>query len=454
MNSRIRYTACTGLLVATLLGLGGCSPLAPRHYQQPSPADNVFWQGFEDESLNRLIDDVLHHNNDIRTATLKIRRARLTADLAHSDLYPHPSLSGSTSHSRNLDQNDTSRSYGLSGGLNYEVDLWGRVADQYDSDRLEITALQDDRLTIMLSLVSTTAELYWQGSYLEEILSLDAQSVAYAEQSLDKAQSRFNAGAASKLELLSSQQELLSARNNLTGHQNDWRQNRYALAILVDQEPDNHVTKASSISALTLPGIAAGIPADILSQRPDLRAAERRLRQSFLAMEITRKSVYPTLNLTGSLGYSSSRLRDLLDNPLATLAADLALPLIDWNSSRLTIEQAQTDYELQAITFRQTLLTALQEVEDALSARQQYVEQNQRLYEVLQLARQSEGLYEQRYRCGEIDEQTWLDSQEQRRSAYRSWLENRPGLLNSIMTVYQTLGGPWPTDSDKNPEFL
>nr|WP_320115288.1 TolC family protein [uncultured Desulfuromonas sp.] len=465
MTPRTRSFMLTMFFVPLTFGLTACTTLAPRTYQEPaapqarqwqspstgeqSAPGTPFWQGFADTELNRLIDEVLQRNNDIRSATLNIRRARLAADLDRTDLFPHPSLNGSASRSRDLDQDDTSRSYGLSGGLNYEVDLWGRVADQYDSARLEVAALEEDRLTTMLSLVATTAQLYWQGGYLREILALDAQTIDYAEQSLAKVEAQFKVGAVSKIELLSSRQDVLTAHNTLTGHQNDWRQNRHALALLLDQEPQNDVAQPPSIAALALPGIAAGIPADVLSQRPDLRAAERRLRQSFIDMEITRKSIYPTLSLTGSLGYSSTRLRDLLDNPLATLAADLTLPLIDWNSSRLTIEQAQTDYELQAITFRQTLLTALQEVEDALSARRQSLEQDQRLTEALQLAHASEALYEQRYRCGETAEQTWLDSREQRRSSYRSWLENRLTLLNNTMTVYQTLGGPWPSMEGK-----
>jgi len=454
------------LVMTAMAALSACTTLAPRRYEQPSApqvshwqmADTAaqpstpFWQGFDDRELNRLIDAVVQHNNDIRTATLNIRQARLAADLERSDLFAHPSLSGSASRSRDLDENTSSRSYRLSAGLNYEVDLWGRVSDQYDSALLEVTAREDDRLTTMLSLVATTAQLYWQGGYLREILALDAQTIDYAEQSLAKAEAQFAAGAVSKIELLSNRQDVLTARNILTGHQNNWRQNRHALALLLDQEPQNDVAQTRSIAALALPGIAAGIPADVLSRRPDLRAAERRLRQSFIAMEITRKSVYPTLNLTGSLGFSSTRLRDLLDNPLATLAADLALPLIDWNSSRLTIEQAQTDYELQAISFRQTLLTALQEVEDALSVRRQCLEQEQRLKQALRLAQDSAALYEQRYRCGEIAEQTWLDSQEQQRSAYRSWLENRLALLNNTMTVYQTLGGPWPSTKEETTQ--
>nr|WP_320048579.1 TolC family protein [uncultured Desulfuromonas sp.] len=453
-------------ITVSSLFLNACTTLTPRTYQQPMPPQaqqwhmptspvsatltSPFWQAFNDPQLTQLIDDVLQHNNDIRSAVLKIRQARLAADLDRSDLFPHPTLNSSTSRSRNLDNNETSRGYSLSGGLNYEVDLWGRVSDQYDSAQLEVAALQEDRLSSMLSLIGTTAQLYWQGLYLQEILSLDGETIDYRQQARDKVAVQYRAGAVSRLELLTSEQEVLDARNTLSSHQNDWRQNRFALSLLLDQEPEEQIVTERKIGQSALPEIDAGIPADILAQRPDLRAAERRLRQSFVDMEVSRKSIYPTLNLTGSLGYSSSRLRDLLDNPLATLAADLTLPLIDWNSSKLTIEQAETAYELQAVTFRQTLLTALQEVEEALSSRQQSYEQEEHLYRTETLSQQKAALYKQRYLSGEDAEQSWLDSEEQSRNAYRSWLENRTGLLNSTLAVYLALGGPWTTDETQS----
>jgi outer membrane protein TolC len=117
-----------------------------------------------------------------------------------------------------------------------------------------------------------------------------------------------------------------------------------------------------------LPAIKAGLPASLLGRRPDLRAAELRLREYLANVDASRASFYPTFTLTGSLGSSSISLEQVLKNPIATLGAGLTLPFLQWNTARLTVAVSQTSYEEAVVNFRQTLYTALSEVENSLAA--------------------------------------------------------------------------------------
>jgi outer membrane protein TolC len=190
-----------------------------------------------------------------------------------------------------------------------------------------------------------------------------------------------------------------------------------------------------------LPAIPAGLPAGVLARRPDIRAAELRLRANLADIDATRASYLPTFSLTGSLGGSSVALRDLLANPVATLGLGLTLPFLNWTERDLTIRTSEADYEAAVVNFRQTLYQAFADTENALSARTRRAERDLRLQAALDAARAAEQIYETRYRAGAVDLQSWLDSQETRRTAELNLLENRLEEIRAMITLYQALGG-------------
>jgi len=196
-----------------------------------------------------------------------------------------------------------------------------------------------------------------------------------------------------------------------------------------------------SLSACRTAPCPPCLPAQLLTRRPDLRAAELRLRKTLANGDATRTAYYPTLSLTGSLVGSSNSLSQVLDNPVATLGAGLVLPFIQWRDMQRASDIAQLDYEAAVIAYRQSWYQALADVENALSARQQYDDQGSLLQTALDAARQAERLAEVRYRAGSTPLKTWLDAQETRRQAELSLAANRLNRLNAWVTVVQTLGG-------------
>jgi outer membrane protein TolC len=252
---------------------------------------------------------------------------------------------------------------------------------------------------------------------------------------------KYRAGSVSALDQIQARQTLASQRAQLTQLLQQRTEARNALAILFDQAPENSVPERRQLPGGQLPAVTAGLPASLLGQRPDLQAAEQRLRKYLANVDGTRASYYPAFTLTGTLGSSSTSLLQVIQNPYAALGAGLVLPFLQWNTMKLNVEISKTEYEEAVFNFRQTLYSAFSDVENALSARIHFAEESSQLEESLALARKAEELVEVRYRTGSTALQSWLDAQESRRDAERALAVVRLSRLKNRMTLYQALGG-------------
>ncbi len=448
------------LAAATLavLLMAGCASSSKNSYQLPAtnvpqqysfatadtprPSSDPWWQNFNDPELNRLVALALARNNNLAAATIRVRQAQLLAGLADSNLQPRLSGSVSAGASRRLQGNAaTTRSSGASVAASYEVDLWNRLGGQRDIAQWEAQATAQDREATALALVGTTAQLYWQLGYLNQRLAASFESIAYAQKTFDLVQAQYRAGAVSGLEVAESRQALAGQQAAQSQLQQQAVEAATALALLFDGPPGTAYANPLTLPATALPAVDAGLPAQLLGRRPDLRAAELRLRESFANIDVTRTSYYPALSLTGSLGSSSAALLNVLQNPVAALGIGLSLPFLQRTQMKLDIQVSEAQYEENIVNFRQVLYTALGDVENALSARRQLGEQAELLAQSLAAARQAERLYELRYRAGSAALKVWLDAQEQRRAAEIAVTENRLNRLVNHAVLYQALGG-------------
>ncbi len=456
---RFSSTAVRHLCVALFaLLLCSCASLTQTPYQRPeitvppaweaaatttSSSTDSWWQSFNDPSLTILISETLQRNTDLAAATLRVRRAQLQAEQADSDRLPSLSVGGSTTGSRTLSgDGKTSRTSALSATISYEQDLWGKLGSTFDAARFEAEATAEDRQNTVQTVIATSASLYWKIAYLGKRIDLSENSVAYAGQTLKLAQVRLAAGAATPLEVLEAEQSLAAQEASQTSLLQQRVEARHALAILMDEPPQSlWVSLPENLDHATLPNVAPGLPAELLARRPDLRAAEARLRSTLAASDSARADLYPTLNLSGSLGGSSEKLSRLLSNPLASLAGELALPFVQWRELQRNIQISETEHEEALLTFRKTFYKALAEVEDSLSARQHYKIQEEKLTFALKTAKQVEHLQQLRYQTGSSPLTSWLDAQESRRQAEINLLENRFKQLQNHITLCQALGG-------------
>jgi NodT family efflux transporter outer membrane factor (OMF) lipoprotein len=443
------------LMMATLLA--GCSTITARRYAAPavqlpsgwstaahtdSAASAMpWWQAFNDAGLNTLMAQVLRQNNDLAVAALQLRRAQLTAGLASSNMRPDFSASVGASRREPLNNGSGATSYSASVGVSYEVDLGGRLGSQRDSARWAAGASAQDLEATALALTATTANLYWQLGYLNQRVALAAQSQADAQKTQAIVQARYRAGAISGV-------DAAEAGQNLAGQQvalNQLVQQRSevcnALALLLATPGAALEATPTGLAAIALPPVAAGLPAALLASRPDLRAAELRLRAAYSDIRATQAAFYPALTLTGSVGTTSPALSQLLQNPAGTLGAGLVLPFLNWQEMRLSVKVSEADYEAAVAGFRQRLLVAFTEVEDALSARTALNERHHFLEQAFSAAKTAEDLYAIRYRAGAVSLQDWLAAQEKRRSAEIALATNQFDRLVNHATLVQALGG-------------
>ncbi|ELO1811799.1 TolC family protein [Vibrio fluvialis] len=409
--------------------------------QSETQAISQWWTSFGDPQLNQWVDKVLATNSDLAIATLTLKQARLEAGLATSDTYPDVSASVSGERSKPLDGGDSSKSYQASLSVSYELDLWGKLSAAKDAAMWTALATQQEREATAQSLVATTAQLYWQIGYLNQRVELSNNDIKDAKETLALTQSQYRHGSVTRVNVLEAERTLAG----LEATHRDYLQQRTeavnAFAILFDQPPQDLATSIPALPDYAVPTIEAGVPADVLNRRPDVKQSLFELKSVLATKDNTDTNYFPSLTLTGALGGSSTELRKLLSDPIGTLGADLTLPFLNWNEMQLNRDIAQVKYESAIISYRKTLYAALQDVDNALSAKENYEFQAEKLQKQYDSAAEVARIYKSQYEYGAIDITTLLDAQENERSAKASLLENRYNQLVNIATVYQSLGG-------------
>jgi NodT family efflux transporter outer membrane factor (OMF) lipoprotein len=330
--------------------------------------------------------------------------------------------------------------------VGFEIDLWGRLRAQRDVARWQAQASAEDLRATRLLLIADSCDLYWSLAVANQRISHGSDSLALARQTLDLVQTQFDAGAVSRIELREAEQRLYSQRATQSLLLQQRVEARNALTVLLDGLPWPQSDEPQDLDQALSQAPTAGIPAQVLGRRPDLRAAELRLRAVLKGIDVARRSYYPALSLTGSAGSSSDSLLNLVKNPVLTLGAGLSLPFLRGQEMRLDTAIANTDYAVAANEFRRLLYLALAEVDNALSARIQFARQAAEAQLSLTAAQQIERLYEVRYRAGAASLRTWLDAQETRRSADLALTVARLQLLRNDATLHQALGGRYRID--------
>ncbi|EEW8308939.1 TolC family protein [Escherichia coli] len=400
------------------------------------------WKEFNDPHLDSWLRLVMTSNNDMAIAALRVHRVRLDAE--RTGITNSPALKGSLGEDGKKQLNNSSgwtKSGYASLSTSYELDLWGKIARQRDVAEWAVHASEEDFRFARLMLLSEASNNYWRIGFVNQQIAILQQSIDYAKETLRLAEVRYRAGSTSSLDVIDAQQNLLTQENQLTGLQRERLQILNQQAVLLGIVPGGQIVEPTTLPKGSLPKVNANIPASVLMRRPDISAKEWQLREALATVDIKRSEYYPTFNLTGALGTSSTSLLALLHNPVGSVGANLTLPFLEWRQRDIEVKIARNDYEQRVLEFKQLLYKAMSSIEDALSLRNQLQVQETRLREELELARKSERLNEVRYRHGAIRISFWLDAQEKRRQAEFRLDENRFNQLQNLAKIYLEFGG-------------
>ena len=461
----------TKLASALLLGssLVGCAAVVKTPYEQPAinmpgsfqnnkvlsqqiHADilaDQWWTLFKDPQLNNLVNKVLAQNTDLAVAGISLQQARIQARQAQSQQGVRIGDAGlTTRRSFDLEDGDSSSGFGVNyPGLSYELDLFGKLANQTEAARWEALASEEDLQATAQSLIGTTAQLYWQLAYLNERYSVVQQNLATAQKTYDLVRVQYRAGAVSGLDLTQAEQAIQSQQATLSQIAQQRVETRTGLAVLLHMPVQQlAIQEPSRLPNIQLPSIQADLPASLLSRRPDLRATELRLRKALANKDANKASYYPSISLTGALSTgvgvgANTSLTDALKNPVATLGAGLTLPFLQWNDMKRDLQVNELEYEKAIIQYRQTIYEAFADVENALSNRTELTKQVALQQRNVELAERTERLTEVRYRNGAVALKNLLDAQETTRNARLSLVQTRQNQYNAYVTLMQALGG-------------
>lgn len=381
---------------ATLLGAGlsGCaitgpSPVAapaaapvPAHWQAdagaepPVPGSGAVPAGLIDEALRTdpelqtLLRRAEAANRDLVQASLRIDQALTQAGLSELRLTPSAGLNRGAS--RALDPPGslpatTTRSVGASLGVGYELDLWGRLAALRSADAAQLRAAEADLRTARLLLRQRVADSYWQIAAAREQAALAQQQLQLNRELLAATRLRVQEGQLLPIEVDRAAATLQQTESRLADLQADGAQQRLQLALLLDEAPPG-----PQLLEPRLPGAVPALwridanPATVLERHPDVQRARAQVDAALARSRAAEAQRYPALSFNASLGTGGSAMRDWLSNPVAALAGNLVVPLIDWRRLDLQRNAAHTELELAALNLRETVARALVEIETAL----------------------------------------------------------------------------------------
>jgi outer membrane protein, multidrug efflux system len=414
-----------------------------------------WWAVYNDATLNELEERALRDNPGVRASAQRLLQAQAQLGVYRASQLPSVNVGTSAGYTRN--SAETSQSLALGGrtikgsnytmgaAMAYELDLWGRVRRVVEAADAQALSAQDERDGVLLMLSAQVAQAYWQLRGLDAELAILDAALATRRESESLVEARFNAGLSNELDVSRARIERANAQADLHEIQRQRNTLEHGLATLVGASPSAPLVRATP-ALPAAPAIPVGLPASLLSQRPDLAASVAQLRAANAHIGVAEGAFYPSLSLTGNFGFASQSLGDIANGSARQFSVGplaLSLPLFDGGRNKANLAIAKARYEEALANHEGKLLTALREVEDALSDVQQRQLQAEVQVQAQQAAARAHEVARARYERGVS---TYLDVTDAQRSALaadRAAAQIRTQRLLATVAVARSLGAGW-----------
>lgn len=430
------------------------SPVAvPERYSVETRMDGAppetWWGDFNDPGLNQLIEASLTQNLQLRVAWSRVAQARALVDQASSGKWPQ--LDGSLSASRTKNRFDfgadeiivENTNYAASIQAGYEVDLWRRVDSLESASVQDAAAARDELESIALSMAAQVSETWFDLLAARARRALIETQLEVNETYLELTKLRFEQGLASALEVYQQRQQLVATRAQLALIDASVEVLENALSLLVGQPPGARYAEGRTELPELPPLPGAGVPADLLERRPDVRAARRRVVAADYRLAAAIADRLPALRLSGSLSESADNVGDLFRAPLWSIVGSLTAPLFDGGRRRAEVDRSQAVVDERLYTYAQSLLEAMVEVENALVQERQQVLYLTDLQEQAELAESTLREARARYRQGLVDYLQVLTALQALQQVEVNLLQARRQLISYRIQLFRALGGTW-----------
>jgi NodT family efflux transporter outer membrane factor (OMF) lipoprotein len=454
------------------------APLSPTFkeasaWSPAAPADTLdrgdWWTLFDDPALNGLEAKVSVSNQNIIAAEAAYRNARAVVSEQRAALFPTVDLSGSATRSGSGGGSSgavitgagggtivtgggggrSSTQYRASIGASWEPDVWGRIRRTIEGARSNAQASAADLAAARLSAQGELATDYFGLREADAEIALDRATVAAYQRSLTIAQNRYNAGVTVRSDVYQAQTQLANAQADLAGLDQQRANFEHAIAVLTGEAPGNFSLATAPWNG-TVPAIPPAVPSTLLQRRPDIAGAERRVQAANAQIGVQTAAYFPTISLTGSYGFAATELGSLFksSNALWSYGASVAETLFDAGARRARVSEARASRDQAVARYRETVLEALQDVEDQLAATRVLAQQAELRRQASMAADAAETIVSNQYRSGQVSYADVVTAQTAAYTARRALAQSAAQRQTTAVALIQSLGGGWKATTD------
>ncbi|MBN8954537.1 MULTISPECIES: efflux transporter outer membrane subunit [unclassified Rhizobium] len=417
---------------------------APKGWKVAQPSNGVdrgpWWGVYKDPLLNELVPQVAINNQNLKAYEAAYREAQAVIAEARSGLFPSLSINPGVTRERSAGITQTTGT--AEGSASWDLDLWGKVRRQIESDKAGAQAsaaeLADLTLTAQAQLVTDYFELRYQDSLID---LLNATAKAYQE-TLTITQNQYASGVAARSDVITAQTQLATTQASAIAAQQLRAQYEHAIALLIGKPPSELSIRPGRL-AQSVPAPPAAIPSSLLERRPDIAEAERTMQQQNALIGVAVAAYYPTVSLSALAGYSGASPLFSATNAIWSLGASASETLFDGGERSAAVKAARATYDQSVANYRQTVLSAFQNVEDQLSNLRILKRQAAAQDKAVRLSRQAVTITINEYKAGTGAYTSVVTAQATALSNEQAALQIREGLLTSSASLIEALGGNW-----------
>ena len=462
------------IIAAALLTavLAGCMTVGPDYRRpkvdtpeqwpgavSPDPLPAAWWQAYGDPVLDRMVEDALAYNTDLRLAIARVDEARAALGVSRADQLPQVSANAGASRNRASQESVLSippgvdpeyRNYRATLNASYEIDFWGKYRRATEATRAELLAAQSNREAVRLALITDVARGYFNLRALDAQVAVTRRTIGSRLASTALQRMRFEAGVASEFDLRQVEAQAAQAMALLPAFERSLAQQETALAVLLGQSPRAIVTvpaeRGAAIDALTLPpAVPVGLPSDLLERRPDVRQAEQALIAANARIGQAKAAYYPSISLTAFLGGDSASLSDLFSAQARVwqIGGSAAQTIFDAGRTRQQVEQARAREQQLLASYASTIQNAFKDTLDALVAQRTAREALDAEQTRVTALQSSYKLAQLRYDNGVSSLLDVLDVERGLLDAELNRIEAQRAQLAATADLFKALGGGW-----------
>lgn len=422
-------------------------------------ANTAWWEGFQDPQLNGLIKEALANNFDVKAAAARVQEFKSALQITESEEYPQLGYGTQTGRDRTSQNKQVPLppnvapiyyQHVVAADAAYELDLWGRVRRSTEAGLAELFYSEESQRTVILSMVSDVATGYILLLSLDKQLDIARATLKNREEALQLAQSRFDGGVSSALELAQVKALYEETAAAIPDLEKRVQLQENALCLLVGRNP-GPIARGKTFDSLSLPKVPGGLPSDVLKRRPDIRAAEQLLVSANARIGEAKTEYFPTVSLTSQLGAESSQLTNWLHGSSMFgqfFGASISGTIFNGGKVTADVDKAKAIKDENTAQYFKTVQTAFGDVDNALVSHQKTGEQVAAIGLEVSALEDYARLAEQRYEGGFSSYIEVLTAQRSLYDAQIAEVSAKSDHYTALVSIYKAMGGGWPIDKD------